>query len=1017
MPSQTLTHENGSLDEGSPGAASSSLMYMHMQQASLRKPSKQTAKKLIEDLVRRYEQTRAEIIRPDSSFSETDLRTQFLDPLLEALGWDVRNVSGATSRKMEVIAERTLSTKTPGNRRPDYRLRIDGSDVMPVEAKRPNIQIANDVASATQARAYGWSLSLPASTLSNFEDLLIFNTMDEPPFDATAHYALLPDCSFHYTEYVTRFDDLWSRLSHASIEEEGIFPLYNAEVPPSGGSSFDESFLDSLRRWRLLLAQDIIDNNPDLIESSVSRQTQMILNAVLFLRVIEERGFLEPRTLESSSRRGSLKDLFRSANRRFNSCLFDGVSKIQISDEVISSVATEMYWPNSPYAYGVLDSSILSRAYEQYLGEQLIIDEAGYADLIPKPEVLHAGGVAATPGSIARYIVSETLSPIIQRQLSATDAIKTKILDPAVGSGLLLVEAFHFIVDQAEAYGYTVDYSMRKQVIENCLYGIDIDAAAVEVAHLSLALEAIGNSPETTIVDERLPNLDRNVINGNSVVDEDFYDYVNDSGNLSTTASVLPVNPIQEFGLKNHERFDAIVVNPPYVRIQEIARSFPLQLEYFQHKDSPYFAPKMGNFDLYQIFMERILSLLGKEGRMGMIVPHRFTNAPTATHIRSQVGPRLEKIVHFGELQLFPNRTTYTCVLTVGKKTANPATLTLVSDYKDWTTRGHGETRKLERKSLKANPWPIATEDQDRLLTQLESGGIGRLGERGWVDIFVGVQTSRDKVYFINPTLNDGTTAFFIDFEGKSSEIESALIKPAILDQSIDFCDGQPAPDAHVIFPYTFDNNGRARIISKVQMRTNFPKAFAYFWRHREILKNRAVSPDPGENFWAFGRSQSLTKMRDEKLIVRVLSLAPQYALDSNGLVVPGGGDGGPYYLLRPSSGFPYSINVLQALLSYLPVDLHVTVNGKKYRGSYASHRKAFLSNVPVPLLSKLQIDSLENNIGLLREISIRLRSESFDYSAASLRRERSRLARANSLIFDEAFGIDSSLRRLVLGD
>ncbi|HBF3136013.1 TPA: hypothetical protein KKQ22_004693, partial [Shigella sonnei] len=139
---------------------------------------------------------------------------------------------------------------------------------------------------------------------------------------------------------------------------------------------------------------------------------------------------------------------------------------------------------------------------------------------------------------------------------------------------------------------------------------------------------------------------------------------------------------------------------------------------------------------------------------------------------------------------------------------------------------------------------------------------------------------------------------------------------------------------------------------------------------HRNKLQNlRNVSPNPGDAYWAYGRSQSLGKLTDPKLIARVLSLTPQYALDTDGFVVPGGGDGGPYYLLRPQAGCEYSIDVIQAIVSHPAVDLFVAVNGKKYRGSYASHRKAFLTNVPVPPLSKDQQASIAERVQELRQL------------------------------------------------
>ncbi|MGH4011426.1 MAG: hypothetical protein ACRDTH_25230, partial [Pseudonocardiaceae bacterium] len=156
-----------------------------------------------------------------------------------------------------------------------------------------------------------------------------------------------------------------------------------------------------------------------------------------------------------------------------------------------------------------------------------------------------------------------------------------------------------------------------------------------------------------------------------------------------------------------------------------------------------------------------------------------------------------------------------------------------------------------------------------------------------------------------------------------------------------------------------------------------YPKALAYLTAHEAALRyGRNVSPHPGDAFWAYGRSQSLTKLADPKIIVRVLSRTPCYATDSNGLLAPSGGDGGPYCLLRPYLGCPLSLKVLVALLSHPAVDAYVAARGKAYRGSYVVHRKEFLAPVPVPPLSdaaKARIETAATEVQLLVR---RLRSE-----------------------------------------
>ncbi|RFZ15665.1 Type IIS restriction enzyme Eco57I [Mycobacterium marinum] len=248
------------------------------------------------------------------------------------------------------------------------------------------------------------------------------------------------------------------------------------------------------------------------------------------------------------------------------------------------------------------------------------------------------------------------------------------------------------------------------------------------------------------------------------------------------------------------------------------------------------------------------------------------------------------------------------------------------------------------------------------VFAKMETAGVAKLSE--WVRIFVGVQTSADKTYFIHLYESRSTPdlAHFTDPDGKHWDIERSILRPGIQDKGTEPYGFRPEPDAQVIFPYEIEEvdnktGGRRKVacrFSLKEMEATYPKALDYFRDKEAKLKPpaRSVEPPPGEAFWSYGRSQSLTRLDAPKIIARVLSLTPRYAIDPDGLVACGGGDGGPYYLLRLNDECRYSMEVLIALLSHPAVDAYVASRGKAYRGSYISHRKAFLEPVPVPDLS-----------------------------------------------------------------
>lgn len=108
-----------------------------------------------------------------SRYNEATARMDFIDKFLIILGWDVHDDDSSARYEREVVVERGGSTEDAVIGRPDYRLRINGQDRLPIEAKKPSVRLSSSESSALQARSYGWSLSLPAAVLTNFSETVI----------------------------------------------------------------------------------------------------------------------------------------------------------------------------------------------------------------------------------------------------------------------------------------------------------------------------------------------------------------------------------------------------------------------------------------------------------------------------------------------------------------------------------------------------------------------------------------------------------------------------------------------------------------------------------------------------------------------------------------------------------------------------------------------------------------------------------------------------------------------------
>src|SRR6056297_321109 len=113
------------------------------------------------------------------NYNETQVRREFIDPFFEALGWDIANKEGNAEAYKDVIHEDAIkvggSTKAP-----DYCFRVGGTRMFFVEAKKPSVNIKDDIHPAFQLRRYAWSNKLPLSILTDFEEFVVYDCRTKP---------------------------------------------------------------------------------------------------------------------------------------------------------------------------------------------------------------------------------------------------------------------------------------------------------------------------------------------------------------------------------------------------------------------------------------------------------------------------------------------------------------------------------------------------------------------------------------------------------------------------------------------------------------------------------------------------------------------------------------------------------------------------------------------------------------------------------------------------------------------
>ena len=608
--------------------------------------SREKARSIIESLVERYAEHQKEYHHPD--YNEQKTRQDFINPFFKALGWDIDNEKGDSEAYREVIYEDKVKVKGKA-KAPDYGFRLSGSGnkrLFYLEAKKPSIKIKVHADSAYQLRRYGSSAQVPVSILTNFEDFVIYDCTRVPKVDDSATVSRVKHISFK--NYVEEFDFIYDTFSHEAVTKGRFDKFVQSGATKRGTDTLDKRFVQSLDEWRKYLATNIAQHNRKLNDEELNYAVQQTLDRLIFLRFCEDRSVEPYAQMQKVVAKGdaykALLHLFREADAKYNSGLFDFekdtiTPHLKMDPKVIRSVIGEMYYPQCNFEFSVMPVEILGNAYEQFLGKVIRVLPSRAVRIEEKPEVRKAGGVYYTPQYIVEYIVKNTVGKLIEGK-TPKEIEKIKIVDPACGSGSFLLGAFDYLLRyHTEWYHHngftakkgkdnpftpqgTLTTHEKKRILRSNIYGVDLDANAVEVSKLSLLLKCMEGETEAsmnqqmTLYHERvLPNLDDNIKDGNSLIDTDFYDTEMD---LGYEKKVKPFSWKKAFPeVFKQGGFDAVVGNPPYVQSREGQLGEQEKKYYYQKYKTAEF-----QLNTFGLFIEKGLNLLKPKMPLGFIIPN-----------------------------------------------------------------------------------------------------------------------------------------------------------------------------------------------------------------------------------------------------------------------------------------------------------------------------------------------------------------------------------------------------------
>ncbi|KLI43820.1 methyltransferase [Brachyspira hyodysenteriae] len=768
--------------------------------------SKEEVYKKVEELVIKFRNNKDQYT--NKNYNETETRRDFLDPFFEAFGWDVSNRAGKSQTYRDVIHEDKVKVGKE-TKAPDYAFRIGGNRVFFVEAKKPGVNLKEDSLPAFQLRRYGWSAKLGISFLTDFEELAVYDCTRKPNVNDKASTARIE--YIHFEDYLNRFDFLYEILNKERIEQGSLEKYIAGTSNKKGTESVDIDFLNSLDNLRTKLASNIAKLNKNLSVRDLNYAVQQIIDRIIFLRAAEDRGIEEYGDLKKTCENkgdsfyGNLLKIFEKADGRYNSGLFDFSkdsisSSIEIDNKVIKEIINELYYPLSPYEFSVISVEIIGNAYEQFLGKTITIGKNHSAKIELKPEVRKAGGVYYTPEYIVDYIVANTVGEAIKGK-KPEEIANIKILDPACGSGSFLLGAYKYLLnyhieyynkikDRAKFKGSKEDVIkengdltiwIKKQILRNNIFGVDIDSNAVEVTKLSLLMKCLeGESPASIqnnqdLFNERaLPSLEDNIKCGNSLIGNDFYE-----SHLDLDDDTLYKINCFDWNSKFRDimkagGFDVVIGNPPYVQIQGMEKELKEGYKEANYKNY------ISTGDIYQLFFEKGLDVLKSGGIVGMITSNKWMRAGYGAVTRDYFyrNANVNGVIDLGAGR-FQGATVDTSIILYSKnddeiKINEPREFKAIKFYDDLA--------ELENIQF-GDDRVIANHDKEWvIMNNLENGIFDKIMKhkplKDWgIQINYGIKTGFNEAFFID----EETKNNLIKEDAKSAE----LIKPLIRGRDI----------------------------------------------------------------------------------------------------------------------------------------------------------------------------------------------------------------------------------------
>jgi type I restriction-modification system DNA methylase subunit len=637
------------------------------------------------------------------------------------------------------------------------------------------------------------------------------------------------------------------------------------------------------------------------------------------------------------------------------------LDNLKIDDQLLFSYTHKL----SDYDFqSEVDVNILGHIFENSLNEIDEIKSEIEGVVVDKTKTKRKkDGVFYTPKYITKYIVDNTIGKLcaekkaeiklIEEEYHTEKNLQTKtkkalldklseyrswllqltICDPACGSGAFLNQALEFLIAehryidelQAKLMGDSMILSdVETSILENNIYGVDLNDESIEIAKLSLWLR-------TAQKGRKLNSLNNNIKCGNSLVDD-----VEVAGEKAFSWEKEFPDVFEKGG------FDVIIGNPPYLRVQGLRENFIKESMFYENN----FKSATGRFDVYVLFLEHSFELINKDGIVSFILPHKFLITDFGIGIRKYFieNNAVESIVHFGSEIVFTDASTYTCIINLSQ--GNNGLL-----YKQIKPQEIFDSNKFEFikfKDLSSENWNLNNKNNQTLIDKICKQPLKV--KDIFKNISQGVVSVGDDIFIMKGKIIGNRFIGFSEKINQEINIESEIVKPLLKGENVRRY--SPITQEYFIFYPHININNKTIPIEEEFFKKNYPLAYNYILPFKNELIEKKIRYKTNPTAWySLHRSREIGLFEQEKIVTPETSLGGNMTIDYSSNYH----NTQVYTLeLKPNNKIDkkFIISILNSKLFWF----YLQSTGAVLRGGYFRFKTKYLEPFPIPKINTLEI-------------------------------------------------------------